>query len=287
MERLRQFFTNDWAIQRRELEGVMALLGPCIASGNLKAASEFLDKNKLEAKALAAPNLAQYWELDDINLPVNSVAVINLTGMLYAWKTDQLIRIIHAAEANQAVCGIVLIIDGPGGHATRVDVAAAAIRDCLKPVATVVAGDMCSAYYWLGTCADRVFAVSPLCTVGSVGAMCEYVGMKTYFEKLGIDVRDIYPDSSDLKNEEYRALESGDETLTKARLAKIHRLFAESVAENLGIPYDPTLEIFRGRVFTADEALAAGYIDKIASFEDAVMWVLTEATRRQASQLYK
>lgn len=286
MERLQQFFTNNWAIQRHDLESVVALLAPCIIAGNLQAAEDFLQKKELVAKAVAAPYLAHYWELDDINLPVNSVAVIYLTGMLYAWETDWLIKTLQEAEANPAVCGIVLVIDGPGGHVARIDVAATAIKESTKPVATVVAGSMCSAHYWLGTCAARVFAVSQLCTVGSVGVMCEYTGLKKYFANLGIDVRDIYPDSADLKNEEFRALEDGDESLTKSRLEKVHRLFSETVAENLGIPYDPTLEIFRGRVFTADEAVAAGYIDQIGSLNDAITWVLTEATSRQAAQLY-
>lgn len=286
MERLRQFFTNDWAIRRHDLERVMALLTPCIVSGNLQAAEDFLHQKKSMAKAVTAPYLAHYWELDDINLPDNSVAVIYLTGMLYAWETDWFIERLKAAESNPAVCGIVLIIDGPGGHVTRIDVAAAAIKECTKPVATVVAGMMCSAHYWLGTCADRVFAVSQLCTVGSVGVMCEYTGLKGYFTNLGIDIRDIYPDTADLKNEETRALEEGDESLTKARLEKIHKLFSDTVAENLGIPYDPQLELFRGRVFTADEAVAAGYIDQIGSVNEAITWVLTEATSRQAAQLY-
>ena len=255
-------------------------------SGNLQAADDFLKQKEPVAKAVAAPYLAHYWELDDINLPANAIAVVFLTGMLYAWETDWLIKTIQAAEANPAICGIVLVIDGPGGHATRVDVAAAAIKEAGKPVATIVTGSMCSAHFWLGTCADRVFAVSPMCSVGSVGAMCEFVGMKKYFENQGIDVRDIYPDVSDLKNEEFRALENGDESLTKKRLEKLAKLFCEAVAENLGIAYDPTLELFRGRVFMADEAVAAGYIDQLGTVNDAIAWVLTEATSRQAAQLY-
>lgn len=264
----------------------MAVLTPSIMAGNLQAAADFLRQKEPVAKVVTVPYLAHFWELDDINLPDNSVAVIFLTGMLYAWETDWLISTIQAAEANPAVCGIVLVIDGPGGHATRVDVAAAAIKDCQKPIATLITGYMCSAHYWLGTSADRVFAVSQMCVVGSVGAMCEYIGMKNYFKNLGIDMRDIYPDSSDLKNEEVRALEEGDESITKKRLAKLHKLFAESVADNIGIPYDPALEIYRGRTFTADEAVAAGYIDQIASLNDVVKWVLTEATSREAAKLY-
>ena len=112
----------------------MALLTPSIVAGNLQAADDFLKQKELVAKAVAAPYLAHYWELDDINLPSNAIAVVYLTGMLYAWETDWLIKTLQAAEANPAVCGIVLVIDGPGGHVTRIDVAAAAIKESTKPV---------------------------------------------------------------------------------------------------------------------------------------------------------
>lgn len=287
MERLRQFFCNDWAIQRKELDNVLSLLSPCIMSGNLKAAEDILKEKKITAKATSVPNMARYWELDDINLPDNSIAVIRLDGMLYAWETDYLIDFIADAENNPKIAGLLFVIDGPGGHATRVDVAAAAIRDCTKPTATLVTGMMCSAHYWLGTSAGRVFAVSELCTVGSVGAMTEFMSFKNYFKNLGIELRDIYPDTSDLKNEEWRAMEEGDDSLTKKHLEKLHKLFAEAVAQNIGIPYDPELEIFRGRVFYADEALKAGYIDAIGSLKDALTWILTEATSREAKKLYQ
>lgn len=286
MERLRQFFSNNWAIQRHDLDGVMALLTPCIIAGNLKAADDAFQSKRLVAQAIAAPYTAAAYELDSTSLPDNSIAVIHLTGLLYAWETDWLISKLQLAEDNPAICGIVLVIDGPGGHATRVDVAAGIIKAGTKPVATLVTGLMCSAHFWLGSSADRVFALSPLCSVGSVGTMCEYIGFKKYFADLGIDFRDIYPDTSDLKNEETRAIENGDESLVKSRLEDLHRVFAESVAENLKIPYDPKLELFRGRVFTAKEALAAGYIDAIGTANDVITWVLTEATSRQAAQLY-
>lgn len=287
MEKLQQFFTNDWAVRRQGLESVLTLLAPCIMSGNLDAAEALLASKQPVAKALSAPYLADWHELDDAHLPVNSIAMVYLTGMLYAWETDWLIRTILAAEANPNIAGIVMVIDGPGGHITRLDVAADAITSCIKPVATVVAGDMHSAHFWLGTCADRTFALSQFCSVGSVGAMCEYMSIKELLVKLGIEVRDIYPDTSDLKNQESRALEAGDDTLTKARLETAHRVFAETVARNLGIEYDPKLELFRGRVYSAPEAVAAGYIDQMGTVHDAVVWVLGRAVATETSQLYR
>ena len=58
-----------------------------------------------------------------------------------------------------------------------------------------------------GTAAGRTFIASPMCEVGSVGIMLTYQSFKEYFRKQGIDYREIYPDSADLKNYETRAIE--------------------------------------------------------------------------------
>lgn len=265
----------------------MALVMPCVINGNIQAAAAQLDKPKCSIKCTAQPYMAKWYELDDLALPVDSIAVINLTGALYVWETEWLIRQIEAATLNPNICGIVLVIDGPGGMASHVDLAAAALVNCEKPTAAVVTGMMASAHFWIGTATDRTFAASPLCEVGSVGTFCEFYSLKKYFEANGIDYREIYPDTSDLKNKEHRALvDNGDEEPMKARLEKLHKAFAEAVAQNLGIDYDPTLPIFRGELFDADEAVAAGYIDQFGNLNDAVKYVLAQATSRKAAQLY-
>ena len=285
MDKLQRFFSDNWAIERREFANMLALLAPCIIKGNLDQAEKLIAARKCRVRATAAPYLAKWYELDDISLPVDSVAVIYLTGMLYAWETRWLIETIEAAKLNPQISGIVLVIDGPGGMVSGIDAAVAAIKGANKPTATVVAGTMASAHFWLGTSTERTFIASQLCEVGSVGVMTTYTSFKKFFETNGIDVRDIYPDTADLKNHEFRALEEdGDEGPIKERLALIHKIFADTVAENLGITYDPELELFRGAMFTADVAVAAGYIDQFGTVADAVTWVLAMATSRKAAQ---
>lgn len=165
--------------------------------------------------------------------------------------------------------------------------AASAVENCSKPTATVVTGIMASAHFWLGTASDRTFIASPLCEVGSVGIVVTHYSFKEYFRMNGIDYREIYPDTADLKNKETRILEeNGDESLIKQRAERIHKVFSETVARNLGIEYDPELPLFRGELFNGDEAVQAGYIDQFGGLADAVKWVLAQATSRRANEYY-
>lgn len=289
MNRLQRIFSDNWTIRRHDFESFVSLIMPAIVAGNIEAASAKLDeKDKCTVKATAAPYMAKWYELDDISLPVDSIAVVTLTGVLYSWESEWVTKQVEAAELNPNICGIVFVIDGPGGMVSHLDMAAAAVENCKKPTATVVTGIMASAHFWLGTASDRTFIASPLCEVGSVGIVCTHYSFREFFKMNGIDYREIYPDTADLKNKETRVLvENNDESLIKARAEKIHKIFAETVARNLGIEYDPKLPLFRGEMFDGNEAVELGYIDQFGGLADAVKWVLGTATSRKAQQIYQ
>ena len=289
MNRLQRIFSDNWTIRRHDFESFVSLIMPAIVAGNIEAASAKLNEDdKCTVKATAAPYMAKWYELDDISLPVDSIAVITLTGVLYSWESVWVAKQVEAAELNPNICGIVFVIDGPGGMVSHLDMAAAAVENCKKPTATVVTGIMASAHFWLGTASDRTFIASPLCEVGSVGIVCTHYSFREFFKMNGIDYREIYPDTADLKNKETRVLvENNDESLIKARAEKIHKIFAETVARNLGIEYDPKLPLFRGEMFDGNEAVELGYIDQFGGVADAVKWVLAQATSRKAQQIYQ
>lgn len=286
MKQLQSFFSGSWCMRRTDFEAMTAVLLPAVINGRLDEAEKFLATVKVSGSALG-PNLASWYDLDDEDLPEDSVAVLNLYGTLYSWESAWLAESVRRADENPNICGVVLVINGPGGMVAGVDQAVASIKNCSKPTATVVSGCMASAHFWIGSSTGRTFIASDLSEVGSVGTMITYLSYKEYFKKEGIDFREIYPDSADLKNKEVRALEDNDdETPMKDRLAHIHRIFAETVAENLGIAYDPELPLFRGEMFWAPEALEMGIVDERGCVEDAVRWVLAQAVTKKANTLY-
>ncbi len=216
------------------------------------------------------------------------ISVVKLHDMLLPEGTDTLIAKVKELEADKKTVGIIFDINGPGGSATFVPQAAAAIRACSKPTATVVRGMMASGHFWIGTAADRTFVESPACYVGSVGAFCTFADWKGYLKSQGINIYEIYPESADLKNKPFRDLmESGDDTAIKDALARLHRMFAEEVAAQIGVAYDAELPIFRGQDFAGDEAVAAGYIDQQGGIDEAARWIVATAAAEEARKMYK
>ena len=285
MNRIHHLLSDNWAIQRHALTNLMALIMPGLTSGNISGISDYLSRSTCEVQAYN-PYLAEYYEVCHADLPNNSVLVFNLSGPLYSWMSESLAWKLRSIYDNPKICGVVLVIDGPGGMVSHIDQAVAAIRDCPKPTAAVVTGCMASAHFWLGTSCDKTYVVSPLCEVGSVGIIFTHANFRDYFKQQGIDYREIYPDTADLKNEEIRALiDKDDDSLIKTKAERVHRIFAEDVAKNLEIGYDPALPLFRGRMFPGDEAVALGYIDEMGTLEDAARWVLGQSVSRKANSI--
>lgn len=73
------------------------------------------------------------------------------------------------------------------------------ISECPKPVVAYIAGACASAHFWLASAADKRFLGSLMCEVGSIGVVGTYYNAKEALKKEGIDYREIYPDSADLK----------------------------------------------------------------------------------------
>ena len=273
----------NWLMSGEAYRNLFDAVLPMLRAGNADKIDSMLSASGVMAYA-TTPYLASQYELDDASLPEASVAVIKLSGPLYSWDTYRVEHLLQVIETNQRITGVVLWIDGPGGMATHVDVVAKQIHEFSKPVATYVAGEMSSAHFWLGCAAARIFVSSPMSELGSVGCYTTYISLKKYYSEMGVDIRDIYPDSSDLKNIWYRDIEErNDEKRVKESLADLHRFFCESVSEFIGIPYDSSLPLFRGELFTGRQAVEEGYAHQFGNLQDAAQWVLAQSVIRKTA----
>lgn len=280
MDKINQIFSEKWAIRQEDYHRLLGLIIPSINAGNLTSIEKSLTSNKIGAYA-ATPYVAQRWELEDASLPQNSIVVLSSQGVLYSWDTNMLEYYINLALANTKIAGIVLYINGPGGMISRVDLLEILIKKSPKPIAAYITGCCASAHFWFASACGRTFISSPLDQIGSVGIVYTYSSFKKYYQENGIEMKDIYPDSADLKNKMVRDMDDkGDDTAIKENLKFLHGVFARTVATNLGISYDPELPLFRGQIFYADVAVANGYIDQFGTLDDAMMWVTAQAANK-------
>lgn len=195
------------------------------------------------------------------------VHVFDLVGTLTPERTGEMAeRLASVLARAQGQDLIVLYIDSVGGAVSGVKELATMIAEASVPTVAVV-GDVCaSAAYWIASQCSQIWAISPTARIGSVGGLVTYTKPSKMAEEMFGEEVTIYAPQSTRKNEEFRALESGNtEPIQKSILEPITALFIGDVFRGregrLIDPQDASLS--SGVALYASEALGRGWIDKI------------------------
>lgn len=199
----------------------------------------------------------------------------------YGWRemfsTSGFLNNLKAADAMPNVLAHFLHVNSGGGIAWLIDVAAAAMRECKKPIYAFVECQCCSAAYYLVANATVIKAFTQNDTIGSIGTMVSGINLSGYYEQLGIKQIEAYATRSDLKNKKLNDLLDGKpEEFIKTRLDPLQQQFETSVRtarqQLADLPDDhPAL---RGQIYFASEAQEIGLVDGIlpdlgAAFREA------------------
>ena len=195
------------------------------------------------------------------------VHVFDLVGTLTPERTGEVAeRLASVLARAQGQDLIVLYIDSVGGAVSGVKELATMIAEASVPTVAVV-GDVCaSAAYWIASQCSQIWAISPTARIGSVGGLVTYTKPSKMAEEMFGEEVTIYAPQSTRKNEEFRALESGNtEPIQKSILEPLTALFIGDVFRGregrLIDPQDASLS--SGVALYASEALGRGWIDKI------------------------
>jgi signal peptide peptidase SppA len=180
---------------------------------------------------------------------------------------------IRAAMDDSDVDGILLNIDSPGGTVGRLQETADMIRAAreVKPVVAYTPELMASAAYWLGSQATAIYA-SPTAEVGSIGVYQAVLDVSRAYQNAGVDV-ELFKTGA-YKGAGYPGTKLSDEVRTKlqADVDRIFAWFSEAVDVGRGVLISPIYK--QGQTMFAEEALAAGLIDAVGTYEDAKQEIL-------------
>ncbi len=269
--RLSDILSARWLIYRNEILNYLPLMVSFL-NGNKMAISDFgadKENNKPYAVAEGPGKLADRWDLNDIELPENSIAVIPIQGVMVAWKTMELIDHIRMAENNPKIISILFLVNTPGGMVFMTDIAADAIKNSPLPSVAFVLNMAASAGMWLVSACNERIASSQLDRFGSIGVKTSFTDINGFLkDKLGITIYDIYATKATEKDGEIRALLSGDTKPIVDDLDFTNDIFHQVIIQNLGISEDSPA--FTGAMFSAKRAIELGLCDRIDSIENAI-----------------
>ncbi|RYZ89678.1 MAG: S49 family peptidase, partial [Proteobacteria bacterium] len=181
-----------------------------------------------------------------------------------------LLRDLHALLQNSSVKAILLNIDSPGGEANG----AAELSEHIyaarskKPIYAYIGGFGASAAYWLASSSSKIFAAETS-LVGSIGVQTvlksnEPTGQLSF-------VSSISPNKNRDPGTELGAKE------VQRTVDALGAVFVQKVARNRGISVENVIDRFgQGSIFIGDKSLELGMVDKITTFEGALLEIEEE-----------
>ncbi len=201
------------------------------------------------------------------------VPVVRLTGVIGAVPLRSGLTLqavepaLAAAFAVKRAPVVALSINSPGGSPVQSSLIARRIRDLAaekkKPVVAFVEDIAASGGYWLALAADEIF-VDRSSIVGSIGVISAGFGLDGAIGRLGIERRVHTTGPRKALLDPFRPEQAGDLEILKELHADILASFRAHVEARRGgkltLPAD---ELYSGRVWSGEKAVAHGLVDGI------------------------
>jgi protease-4 len=191
-------------------------------------------------------------------------------------RVPMLVRIreeLKKAADDQQVRALIVRINSPGGTVTASDIIYRELRLFQEqrrvPVVAVMMDVAASGGYYVALAADRIIA-HPTTVTGSIGTIMLTINAEGLLQKLGVATTAIKSAVHKDMGSPFRALTAEERTIFQSVIDELQRQFLAKVVERRKLAPDVARTLADGRVYTADQALAAGLVDGIGYMSDAV-----------------
>lgn len=200
------------------------------------------------------------------------VAKIRITGTIT--ENIELLERLSAIEKNDAVKGLIMIVDSPGGTTVGGESIFNAVRRIAekKPVVTSVGTLSASAGYMIASASDHIVAYETS-IIGSIGVLFQYPDISVLLDKIGVKVETIK--STPLKAEPNYFTPASDEAkaMIRSMILDSYDWFVDLVAKRRNLSHEDALKLADGAVYTGRQALSKKLIDQLGGEIEARKWL--------------
>lgn len=187
-------------------------------------------------------------------------------------STEGIGQMFDAAASDESIGTILLDADSGGGTVTGVPELADAIYAARsrKRIVALCNGVMGSACYWLCSQAHEIISI-PSGSAGSIGVFTAHRDMSAHLAKEGINVTLISAGKHKVSGHPFAPLDEEELAVIQANVDAAYAQFVSAVARGRGVKASDVRSGFgEGRMLRAEDALAAGLIDRIDTVEGSL-----------------
>ncbi|MCK9503466.1 MAG: signal peptide peptidase SppA [Porticoccaceae bacterium] len=207
----------------------------------------------------------------NIGVIVASGTILDGEQMEGAIGGDTLSQLLRQARQDSSLKALVLRVDSPGGSAFASDLIRQELIQVQKTMPVIVSmGSMAaSGGYWIAAQADEIWA-QPTTLTGSIGVFGIIPTFEDSLAALGVNSDGVGTTSLADFNHLDRPLSPEVATIIQLSVDNIYHQFVRLVADGRQRTPAEIDEIARGRVWTGQQALEKGLVDKMGDLDDAV-----------------
>lgn len=188
-------------------------------------------------------------------------------GLLSLWHFTQAFR---AALADDAVGGIVIDVDSPGGSVYGVAELADEIyrARARKPVFAIANSLAASGAYWIASAANEFYS-TPGGEVGGIGVHDMHIDLSKGLEKAGIQTTLIAAGKFKTEGNPFQPLGANARAAMQTRIDGYYHTFVAAVAKHRNVPESAVRNgMGQGRLLDAERAKRESMVDGIATLDD-------------------
>ena len=198
--------------------------------------------------------------------------IVDGNGTTTSIGGDRFRKIIRRARLDKSIKAIVLRVNSGGGSALASEniwrELSLAKKD--KPVVVSFGDVAASGGYYIAAGADSIFA-SPNTITGSIGVFGLLPNMQNFFKnKLGVTFDGVKTAEFADAGSVYRPLKETEKKFFQNSVDRIYLQFKQRVAEGRKKNMAYVDSIAQGRVWSGEDAVALGLVDKIGNLQNAV-----------------
>ena len=185
--------------------------------------------------------------------------------------TEKMARELIKLKEDKAVKAVVIRVNSPGGSAYVSDQIWKQVKALKeeKPVVVSMGNVAASGGYYISCAANQIVA-EPNTLTGSIGVFGMFPNMTGLFEKLDVTSDVVKTHAfTDLGNIA-RPMTADEKVLVQGAIERNYRTFLSRCAEGRGMSVEAIDAIGQGRVWTGEQALANGLVDRLGDLDTAI-----------------
>jgi len=185
--------------------------------------------------------------------------------------SDDVVPVLDSLAGNDAIKGVVLAVNSPGGSALASDLIARSVGSLAreKPVVAAMGNVAASGGYYIAARAHEIWA-HPATITGSIGVVGGKVVLGGALSRLGVQTTWMGPAPDPGMMTPESPFHDDQRRRFRESLKRVYARFIAVVAEGRGLTEAEVEPVAQGRVWTGKQAVSNGLVDVLGTTEGAV-----------------